>query len=67
MEIRELQELIAEESHKVSDLVDLVISHGDARWSSIARTHFEEGFMALNRAATDELNKPNIGFFRQTK
>lgn len=28
----------------------LMVSHGDGRWLSIARTHFQEGFMALNRS-----------------
>lgn len=29
---------------------DKVVPSYDARWLSIARTHFQEGFMALNRA-----------------
>lgn len=31
--------------------VDMVLSHNtDPRWLHIARTHFEQGFMALNRS-----------------
>ena len=31
--------------------IDLLLStSADKRWLSIARTHFEEGFMAMNRA-----------------
>lgn len=35
-------------------LTDQYILHADIdkRWMSIARTHFEEGFMALNRSLT---------------
>lgn len=33
-------------------LIDLLVEGGtaDIRWLSVARTHFEQGYMALNRA-----------------
>lgn len=34
----------------LDDYCDLEPNFTDRRWLSIARTHFEQGFMALNRA-----------------
>ncbi len=35
---------------KIDALYGALSIHYDQRWLSIARTHFQEGFMALNRA-----------------
>jgi len=33
---------------------DRPVAAYDPRWLSVAKTHFEQGFMALNRAIKDE-------------
>ena len=39
------------EEHLLRRLDDLAIAgNADMRWAAIARSHFEQGFMALNRA-----------------
>lgn len=43
--------LSIEEDQLLSRLNDIQVDAGEAaRWKSIARTHFQEGFMALKRA-----------------
>lgn len=48
LHLRDQQQELRDTEGKLAGFLD--IAFADPRWVAIARTHFQEGFMALNRA-----------------